>query len=182
MQRDNAAQWLASVAWLIAALTALLPPSLYYSLESKAQRSEMAASVEVQSLAIMRAINRYPENWRFRDNITSDLIAFGYKKTDADAAGRMTRIVVQDGELIIASGDMPPAPHVVERAVLFESGKAIGYLEQTDSLQPLLWMTLMLALGSSLLAVLVFFMLKWIPLRVIENAMRGARRPMRKSL
>jgi diguanylate cyclase (GGDEF)-like protein len=176
MTHDRATRFLSSIAWLIAVLVGILPPALYYMQESAELNGEIAASVEVQSLAVMRMIARYPETWRLDESLEGELVAFGRKKSNANAARRMTRIFGHGGELIVASGELPPEPRLSKRVELIRSGNVVGHLEHADSLRPLLWATLAVAAGSTCLALIVFFVLKFVLLRAIEQSIRDARR------
>ncbi len=164
-------RFLGAISWITALLVFMLPPALYYMRESAALHSEMEASLEVQTHAIMRVINSSPETWRFQDNLLSVLLAFDRHKPGSE---RITRIVEEKGDLIIASGPMPSSPHYAARQALFDSGKTVGQVEQITSLRPMLLATALLTLISAVAGLFFFLILKRIPLRAIENAIREA--------
>ncbi len=165
-----------SLAWPVAALLTLLPPALYYSRESAALAAEIEASLEWQTLAITRVVDRYPESWRFHDNLLGELLAFSPRTSGEGAAARVTRVLGDTGEVVIAGGEAPPAPRITKRSALLDSGTTVGHVEQQGSLRPVLWVTLMVAQGSSVIALMVFLVLKWIPRRGIGGAIDDGRR------
>ena len=163
MKQIRIPRFLGAVAWMTALLAFMLPPTLYYLRESAALHSEMQASLEVQAIAIMRVIHRSPETWRYQDNLLSVLLAFGRLKPGSE---RITRIVGERGDIVIASGPMPPLPRYSARQDLMDSGKTVGQVEQVISLRPLLqataWLTLIGAVAGILLFIvpLVVFLVK----------------------
>jgi diguanylate cyclase (GGDEF)-like protein len=174
MPQSRTPRLLLGVGAAIAALIAALPPAFYFAYRWTALHAELEGSVNVQALAISRIVSRNPETWRYQENLLSELLAFSaHGESGAGDHGRV-RVLGLDGELIAEHGGPPPPPIAARRAQILDSGRAVAYVEDSHSLRPLLWGTLLAALAGLLLGAGVYAVFRVLPLRAVERALARA--------
>lgn len=163
-------------AWSISLLIAMGAPAAYYLVSYHNLRS----TLELQALLAIKSIDAIivanPKMWYFEEARLSELL----EHRAYDAALERKRILDASGAVIASNNVTIPPPGVSYTRELFDAGTAIARIEMSRSLRPLLYMTFLVAICSSMFAALLFFVFRLLPIRVIHRAFQALERSEKK--
>lgn len=170
MDALRARKLLTVAATLVAIVIGLSLPALYFFQGLTSARTASAAIVQTQAVLLTRVISRSPQTWRFHENLLNETLALSAGEGAASPAGQAIRLLDARGEIIVSTSDVPGEPRLAQRAALNDSGQLAGYVEHIFSLREVLQQTLWVALAGALLALLVYGVLRSLPLRAVNSA------------
>ncbi|MGE0825543.1 MAG: response regulator [Candidatus Binatia bacterium] len=157
-----------SIAIIVALIVALVIPAGYFAVVYSAQRASIKGEAEINGRLVTQLISANPELWEFEQERLEALLA--HRPVDRYPEIRSVRN--RRGELIAESRDKDiRVPLFSGRADLWDAGKAVGTIEVSRSLYPLLLQTTFAGLLGCILALAVFISLRILPLRALRSAL-----------
>ena len=150
---------------------ALAVPAVYYVLQQVHIKSDMRVEAVTRARSIDTLIARRPDAWRVQHSELSAVL------DERLLVLREVEVHILDpqGALIAASSMPVPPPHVVERAPLHQAGTVVGYVEVTGTLYPMLLNTTLAASLGALLGIMLYGLMKNVPLTALQQAMKQLR-------
>ncbi len=170
MRFSGSVEWLSGVvAWGISASIALLVPLVFFFGSYQYLRGVLEARTELRSRDISRIIEDNPLMWRFEEIRLSELLGRGLTEDRSEAV----EIVAADGELVARNRSVSGVLRASYSHPIYDAGQVVAQIRVYYSLRPLLARTLLIALGSLVVAFLVFFALRTLPLRAVNDSARA---------
>jgi PAS domain S-box-containing protein len=159
-------RWVTLAAAILAAGLVLLPPAL--GLVSSYERvvGSLDAEAELSSLSITQIISANPELWEFEHVRLSEFLSRRPRHGDPE----IRRIVSLQGAVLAESADPLPTPWVKRSLPLLDAGLQVGSVEIIRSARPQLRNAGLLALALALPGLLVFYVLRTLPLDALRRA------------
>jgi signal transduction histidine kinase len=154
------------LAWAVSLAIALLAPTAFYLTSYQYMRGVMEAQTELRSRDISRVINANPVMWRFEEVRLSELL----ERRSTDDIAEMIRISDSDGVLVAKNTVAAAPPLTTYSHNIYDVGAVAARIEVSRSLRPLLFKTLLTAVGSAALAFVLFFALRILPQKALQNA------------
>ena len=167
---SNQFQWESTVRPLIVAvavLCAIAPFILYLLFFVGEQKIRMGAEADVFAHTITNEINKNPEYWQYEDIRFSSII--GHRPHDVN--NREHRQLFDGNNKLIAENKaslLPPLIHV--EVPVFDAGAPVGILKISRSIRSILQTSAIVFLVSSLCGILVYFVLRVFPLKILKSA------------
>lgn len=159
------------VAWGISYSIAVLVPMIFFLGSYQYLRGVMEARTELRSHEISRIIQDNPLMWRFEEIRLAELLGRGLAEDKSEAV----EIVAADGVLVAQNGSATGGLWAHCNHPIYDAGRVVAQIRVSYSLRPLLVRTLLVALGSLVLAFLVFFTLRTLPLRAVNDSAKALR-------
>lgn len=153
-------------ALLIAALVALSFPASFAYCEYTELADQLSFKAKVKASAINELIAVMPETWMYADNRIQGLIDHMPVALD----GEQIQVTDKSGNVLTQAGT-PPAGQIISTSFpLSDSGLTVGYLIVSTSLNGYLFNVSLSIFLSLILACLMFFAMKILPLRALKRA------------
>ena len=154
----------------VAVFIALAPPVSTFVLEHRYEQVSIRIEAEINSRIIQGIINQNPEMWVYEQVRLEELL----KRRAAKGNNREARqLYDKGGQLVAEQVDELDSPVLTETVPLYSSGKQVGSLSVTRSLRPVVHDSMLAALLSTILAIVIFIAVKAIPLRALRLAMKA---------
>lgn len=166
-----------TVTWLTAAIVftvVVVVPIGYFALSYQRIAGNLDAEAEMNAQIISQIVSASPDMWQFEQVRLEEYLARRPRK----GQGEIRRVLAANGTVIAESADALQRPFIARDVGLFDAGHAVGSLEITRSLRPLLLRTCMLMLFMTPLGAGVFRVLRVLPVRALrlsEAALRNER-------
>jgi len=160
----------ATVSWIaavIAAVVAIALPLTYFSSARNVLYAVLETEAEINAYIAAQVVRANPTLWRFQ---TAKLEEF-VKRRPRHGEAEIRRVVDLDGKTIAESADAVALPIEWRSADIMDAGVNVGQLTIGRSMAPLLWRTAEIGLFASLLGVVMFFVLRVLPLRALRRAL-----------
>jgi signal transduction histidine kinase len=151
---------------LVAFAIAILSPLGYFALDYQHISGHLDAEAEINSRIVSGLINANPDLWRYEELRLEELLS----RRPRDGEKEIRRITDLDGKVVAESVNPLTPPLVTRSYELMDAGVAVGRLEISRSILPLLVRSGVTALIGSLLGAVVFVTLRVLPLRAVERA------------
>jgi diguanylate cyclase len=178
-QRLNDDQGLARLLTLIAAVIALFvsiaAPSGYFVLTKEAEVRESTLEARLHAAFVSIAINNSTGDWR---NQVNGLIANNLNLT---ALPEMRLIVDRNGVEVDRAGVPLTGYFIASKAPIESAQGIVGYVLVRRSLEPILIDTAILALLSSALGIVIYLILRTLPLRALRKTMEELKKTEAKA-
>ena len=161
------------LAGLMALAVVFLPVAAYVLFSYRYQEGDVQAEAEYGALAVNHVVAADPELWRYEHVRLLEAVSQrpgAGKDEHRQVLGHGAGVVVEVG------GSVPP-PHLTRSWPILDSGIAVGRVEVTRSLRPVVLRSLLLTVVLLPLAFLAFTLLRTLPLRAIrrgEEALRAS--------
>jgi PAS domain S-box-containing protein len=158
-----------------AALTAaalILPPAIYVSLSYQRLAGSLEAEAELNAVAISRIIAVNPELWEYENVRLQEVLARRPRRGDPERR----RVVSLRAGVVAESADPLPDPVVTRSFSLHDSGVAVGRIEISRSLRPVVLRAVLLALVLLPVTLVAFHLLRNLPLRAVHRSEAALRR------
>ncbi|MGE5700428.1 MAG: ATP-binding protein [Deltaproteobacteria bacterium] len=155
------------LAAAIAIVVALAGPAIYFSNEYAHQASALATEAEINARIVDELISNNPEMWKFEEVRLAELLG----RRPAKGHPEVRRIFDNEGNLVAQSQEMLAPPILLRSESIHDFGIAVGRIEISRSLRPLMTNTLHAALLAGLLGLAIFVVLRVLPLRALEGAL-----------
>ena len=159
--------WFAAI---VALIVSIAPPVAFSYHAYLHDAGELEAEAEFQAYLITQIVGHNPAMWQFEAHRIDQILARP-RQQDHPV---MFRVLDTDGEVVSeyntdASGTLA-APLMVRTAPLFDAGQVVGQIQLSCSLRPLLAHTGLVGLISLAFAVVIFFVLRTLPMRALARA------------
>jgi diguanylate cyclase (GGDEF)-like protein/PAS domain S-box-containing protein len=161
--------WLAGV---LAVLVALMIPLGYFQVTYSALSSALRTTAEIRGQMVEEVVGSVPGMWMYQTLRLEEMLA-------RHADDRMVihaAIYDLENNVVVERGQSLPWPVMSSSVGLFDSGAEVGRLEVSRSFRGLLIETGAVAVLGVILAVLIFFLLRIVPLRVLNRVFDTLRR------
>lgn len=158
------------MAAAIALLIATALPVTYFQLQHSYTHGKVDADASSLSYRLSQLISDHPLMWRFRADLLTEVLGQFSKEQQQIRLYSSEELIVQSGA---SDGDLGPswlsgsASHLI-----YDSGRVIGRVELRVSEMPLALQTLILSALTAALGLAVFFVLRQVPLRALDNALK----------
>ena len=157
------------VAWGVSTSIAVLVPLVFFLSSYQYLRGVLEARTELRSREVSRIIEDNPVMWKFEEVRLAELLERGLTEDRSEAID----IVTPEGELIARHGGLTRGWQTRHFHGIYDAGKVVAHIRVSYSLRPLLVRTLLVALGSCLLAALMLYALRTLPLRAVNESARA---------
>jgi len=154
------------LAIVISATIAVVMPAGYFAVVYSSVDASLQIKADVKAANMSSLVHATPKLWRFQEHRLEEILARRPIRLRDEAA----RVFYQDGTLIAQSGPDVRWPFHIHTAPIYDAGEVVGMLEIRHSLVDVAQNTLIVALFSIGLAVLVFVTLRALPLRALNRA------------
>ncbi len=162
----------AVINWIAAAvafLVALSLPSIYFALAFFNQAAALETTVDIKAHIVSEMINTNPEMWRYQEHYLTDLLERGPGKSRDESQ----RIVDIHGRVVVQSREKLESPVLERSQAILDSGNAVGRIEISRSLRPMLVNTGLVAILGLVLGSAVFVTLRVLPMRALKRALES---------
>ncbi len=166
-RRSTMVTFVTCMALATALFAAIAPPAIYYALSRENISASAEAEVKLMGLSITRRINENPRYWRFEQNLLSELIG----GSPGEEADRISRVIDVEGVTIVSTSGAVTGAFLNRRADLYDAGVLIAQVEQIRSLRDLNIRTAAFAMAGLLLGALAFFLLRILPIRMLDRTL-----------
>jgi PAS domain S-box-containing protein len=160
----------ALVSWLglsVALVFTLIVPAGYFAIAYATLDHELSFAANLKANRLAKYIYANQELWQYQTHRLSQLI----EVPEADESEMRQRIFDANGKLVFEAGE-PLIPPVTTSSVrLVVSGTTVGSIETAASMRKLMMATAFVGLLSGLLGFSAFFVLRLVPLRIIDGAL-----------
>lgn len=163
---------LAKVVTVLAAIISLIVfiaiPSIYFSVAYRYELEELQVEADHSASAIDEIIFDHPDTWRLdKHRLTVALLGnasriYRHRNQIRDEQGNSIAFIPVELDW----------PVFDRSAELVYKNKIVGTIKIEESLRPLLFETGVVALGSAMLALAIYFVLKIFPLRALTRVVR----------
>ena len=164
------------VAALTSVVTMVLPAAFYCTLEIKELGSKLEIEARAKAMLIDNFIARNPENWRFQDERLTDVLraeVLPHTATTLTDSNGVTRAHF--------AGDVRGL--TLERSVpIHEFGEAVGHIRIRDDFNHIAGATLLIMMACGLLATLMYWILRTIPLAALSDSHARQREEIERRL
>jgi PAS domain S-box-containing protein len=158
------------VTWLglsVALAVSLVIPAGYFAIVYSQLDRELSFAAHLKANRLSRFIYANRELWQYQTLRLGHLI----EVPEADESAMRQRIFDAQGALVFEAGTEPTAPVATFSAPLVVAGSTVGSIETAASLRHLLAETALVGLLSGILGFSTFFILRVVPLRVIDRTL-----------
>ncbi|HZX87633.1 MAG TPA: PAS domain S-box protein [Reyranella sp.] len=160
----------ALVSWLglsVALAFTLIVPAGYFAIAYAALDHELSFAANLKANRLAKYIYANQQLWQYQTHRLSQLV----EVPEADESQMRQRIFDAEGKVVFEAGAQPSAPVATARVPLVVSGMAVGSIETAASMRGLMTATALVGLVSGLLGFSAFFVLRLVPLRIIDHAL-----------
>lgn len=154
------------IAGVIAVTITVLIPSGFFTISYQYLLGSLDAQAEISARSVSGLIMQNPKMWRFEQIRLEELLERRTRQDEPEAR----RIVDPQSNVIVESVDHLQSPVVSRSHDIYDAGAVVAKIEISRSLAPLLRNTVFIAFGSLLTGMLVFIVLRILPLRAIRRA------------
>ncbi|MBP0447925.1 diguanylate cyclase, partial [Roseomonas sp. SSH11] len=153
---------------LAALLMAAALPVTYFSASHYRILGGLEASARLHAAEVVELARRNPAFWEF-----DGLRVSGPRGRSAE---ERRRVYARGGHLVMEAAPRAelPWPIVTQQAPIIVDGEELGHVEAALSLRGVLVVTLLVSLASTTLGVLIFVLLRVVPLRLLNQALARA--------
>lgn len=160
------------IAVVIAATITLLLPFGYYSISRQRIDQHMKAENELLASNITGLVANNPETWYFEELRVSEII-HRYIKRDQAVTCRVRDI---KGMLVAEVVSELPPPVIVRIDDIYDAGVPTARIELSHSIRPLVMHTILVSILSALIGVMIFIVLRLLPMRAVIHAYQNLSR------
>ena len=157
----------ALVSWLglsVALAFTLIVPAGYFAIAYSALDHDLSFAANLKANRLARYIYANQQLWQYQTHRLSQLI----EVPEADESDMRQRIFDADGKLVFEAGAPLIPPVATARVPLVVSGTTVGSIETAASMRGLMMATALVGLLSGILGFSAFFVLRLVPLRIID--------------
>lgn len=164
------------VAALTSLITMILPAAFYCTLEIKELGSKLEIEARAKAMLIDSFIARNPEQWRFQDERLTDVLR-------AEVLPHTTTTLIDSNGVTRAHFASDVRGLTLERSVpIHEFGHAVGHIRIQDDFNHIVGATLLIMLACALLATLMYWILRTVPLAALNDSHARQREEIERRL
>lgn len=147
-----------------ALVVAILPPIVFFLLEHAGISERVATEARAQANLVSRLVASDPKHW---GDSPQDLLAV---VVDVRHPAHFTRILNIENTTTVSVGSIPDWPIIEAQAEFLQAGQVAGSVIVASSIRNEFFQSLFVALGSSVLGLLIFYPLFQLHLRSLRQA------------
>lgn len=167
MKSSAVATAVTMAAALLAAIITITLPASYWWLNYRSQLNEINTSAKIHAIQISEIVKNNPKSWHSEEDRLSSLLHSSLLSPDQAE----TRTILDlGGKVLIRSPGKVDEPSVVYSERIYASGNPVGEVAIQRSTRPLQQKTMLVALLGLGLGLLMFFILRILPLRALNHA------------
>lgn len=163
------------IAGGIATLVAISLPFSYFITAYRNQALILDTEAEISSYAISQIINADPETWRFEKDRLAEILA----RRPREGPAEVRRVMDHQKQIISENGNPLPPPLINRAHPLLASGSAVGEIQISRSLLPVIRKTALIALYGFLMGGTLFISVRILPLRALSRAQEALKEQQR---
>lgn len=164
---------------IAAAFIFLAPPLAYLALQYQYERAVISVEADINGRLISELINANPELWTFEQLRLEEILA---QRSRMNPRPEDRAVFDLDDKLVARNADALDTPRITAESVLFDAGTPAGRVEVSRSMRGSLVTTAWIAMLSLLLAIAVYVMTHYLPLRALHKAFTDLRQEREKAL
>lgn len=161
-----------AIAFLFAATIALVPPIFVATVSWRNQSVLLGTALEQYRFQLQRLVNRNPEGWRFEQVRIHGILT--ERSELLQEAPRVVTAVSGDDIPVAIEGSAQPWPVMSQSADLFDGAARVGLVTVTGSFRDRLIVVLWVGLASVAASGIVFWWVRWLPMRAVAAALAEA--------
>ena len=165
--RNQLAALVSRLGLVVALVVSIVGPAGYFVLGYAEVRYDLSFTANLTANRLAKYIYSHRELWQYQAVTLAELL----KVPEADEANTRLRVFDVTGQLVTETGETSDFLVVATSAPIVVAGSALGRVEASASLGTELPATGFVALFSGLLGFAVFFVLRLLPLRVIDKTL-----------
>ncbi|GAM07903.1 putative signaling protein [Geobacter sp. OR-1] len=154
------------IAGVFAAFVAIIIPLGHFAVSYQFLLGSLDAQADLSSRTISRIVSDNPGMWKFEQVRLAELLELRPLQNIPE----QRRIIDLSGNVIAESVDRLLPPIASMSHDIYDAGQMVGRVEICRSLYPILSQTVILAMVSMALGVVVFITVRTVPLRAVRNA------------
>ena len=146
---------------------AIAVPAGYLMVAYSRLDHELSLLADLKANRVSKYIYVHQELWRYQTLRLAELIEIPEAK-EVDA---QQRIFDSTGDLVLGTGKAPALPTAARSTPVVVAGSLVARVETTTSLRPILIATAVVASFSSVLGLIIFFVVRILPQRIIDRTL-----------
>lgn len=159
-------QRIARLVGVTSVAVALSLPSLYFLASYTFLTGALQKEAQINAYVLSQRINLLPQMWRYEGYRLTELFE---SMVDVEA-GTVYRVFDSRNRLVVRYGEEPPWPFLTVKEDVFESGRAAGRVEISQSLRGTIGRTALIAVLGALLGAFLHVVLRLLLLRALARA------------
>lgn len=169
-------------AFVAATIASVVLPGLYFLEDYIGEKSELQTLAAKHASVITRAVIEEPDIWPSQQQVLISTMAIAmHGDNDQDATGYT---MFDAGRHIVATSIKSPLawPIISQEALIYDVDRPIGFYKLERSLHDLMVESLFVLLAGVLLALIIVFPLRSVPLRALQKAFDDLMQEKEKAL
>ncbi|MBA4372323.1 MAG: hypothetical protein C0402_05625 [Thermodesulfovibrio sp.] len=155
-----------TIAVIIAIVVTMVIPAAYFMISYQYKGGSIEAQAELSARSVERLVMANPKMWQFEEIRLQELLQHRHNQDLPEV-----RLIRDAGGDIVAQIAESPSPPLITRYFdIFDAGIPVARLELSQSLVPLIVRTAVVGSLSFLLGLLIFVVLRTVPLRAVRKA------------
>ena len=155
------------MAGIFGVAVAVLLPFGFYAIGHGALEAATQMEADLKSEIVSPFIGANPDVWHFGSDRLTDMV----QRSSHITGDEILRVLDRRGEEVVRIGGQLAAPLMVRSADLYDAGVAVGRLEVSRSLRPLLFKTLAMAVASAVIGAALFAAFRLAPMEALTRAL-----------
>lgn len=167
MKHGAIATTMTIAAALVAMVVTAIFPAYYWWINYHAQQDEITAAARIHASQITRALDSDPQSWHFQRNRLSSLINQGHSPSKFP---EVRAILDLKGNVLARSPGRIDEPSITHAEPVYDSGNPVGIVTVQRSTRLLLQKVTLVAMLGLGLGLMLFVILRILPLRALNHA------------
>jgi signal transduction histidine kinase len=164
---QNAPRLIEGFGGILALALVVALPLLYFVSGWGLLSEHLRTETEIYSRQISAVINRNPDMWKYETIRLEGLLA----KPRRDAHTESLHILDLEGNVVTNQKERPDWPRMTRSHPLMDSGRIVGYIEESCSLHPLIVDSTVLALIGSGITLVLFLLFRVYPISALRTTL-----------
>lgn len=169
-------------AFATATVVATAISTLYFYEVFARETHEVKVLASLHASAITKGVIENPDAWPSQQDAILALMTNAMYGDEAASRSKYSILDVNRELVVSSASEVLPGPTIVYEERLYDEILPIGYYRMERSLQVLLFQTLLVAMGAMLLALMIVFPLRAVPLRALQRAFNDLEEEKEKAL
>ena len=165
----------------VAIVIVLVLPFTYFVEDYLGEKEEVAAWAEFQASALVQALEEDPYLWPFKMRGLLETLKNRVPNDDDDETVHSV-LDIKHQTLVVYPAVALPSPVLEYQVPIYHFGQLVGYYKVERSLRGSVFETLVVALGGLLLAIIIAFPLRALPLRALHQALNALDKEKERAL
>ncbi len=144
---------------------ALVSPAGYLLVAYSQLGGELSLLAELKATRLARYIYDHRDLWPYHSIRLAELTEI----PEAKETIAQQRILDSTGKLVLETGETPAWPIIARSAPIIVAGAQLATVETSTTLRPIVVLAAIVAAGSSLLGLAVYFVIRIFPMRIIDR-------------